>query len=129
MKPVFTWKIKSLHQAKCLWETRIDPEYERQSRIRYLNLRNGFGDSYTDRSLADRCLMGFNSGPPMKSGSYNNNDVILQAPGYVAIVNEMVHNSRIIPLDGRSHGDLRQYAGVSRGRWEGCWRSRESERF
>ena len=94
-------------------------EYERQSRIRYLNLRNGFGDSYTDRSLADRCLMGFNSGPPMKSGSYNNNVVILQAPGYVVIVNEMVHNSRIIPLDGRSHGDLRQYAGVSRGRWEG----------
>lgn len=94
-------------------------EYGRQSRVRYLNLRNGFADSYTDRSLADRCLMGFNSGPPMKSGSYNNNVHILQAPGYVAIVNEMVHNARIVPLDGRPHVDLRQYAGVSRGRWEG----------
>ncbi len=94
-------------------------QYNRQAGIRHLNLRNGFGDSYTDRSLADRCLMGFNSGPPMKPGSYNNNVHILQAPGYVAIVNEMVHNARIIPLDGRSHGGLPQYAGTSRGRWEG----------
>ena len=94
-------------------------EYGRQAWIRRLNLRNGFADSYTDRSLSDRCLMGFNSGPPMKSGSYNNNVLILQAPGYVAIVNEMVHNARVIPLDGRPEVDLRQYAGVSTGRWEG----------
>jgi len=80
---------------------------------------SGFADSYTDRSLADRCIMGFNSGPPMVSGAYNNNLQILQAPGYVAIVNEMIHNTRIIPTDGRPHGKLRQYAGDSRGRWEG----------
>ena len=64
--------------------------------------------------------MGFNSGPPMVSGSYNNNVQILQAPGYVVVVNEMVHNARIIPLDGRPHGELRQFAGDSRGRWEGA---------
>ncbi len=93
--------------------------YLEQSRVRRLNIRNGFADSHADRSLADRCLMGFNAGPPMVPGSYNNNVQILQIPGYVAIVNEMVHNARIIPLDGRPHGDLRQWSGDSRGRWEG----------
>jgi len=76
-------------------------------------------DSYEDRSLFDRCIMGFNSGPPMTSGAYNNNVQILQTPGYVAILNEMVHNARIIPLDGRDHVDLPLYAGSSRGHWEG----------
>ena len=76
-------------------------------------------DSYENRSLFDRCIMGFNSGPPMTSGAYNNNVQILQAPGHVAIVNEMVHNARIIPIDGRAHTDLPQYAGDSRGHWEG----------
>ena len=80
---------------------------------------SGFADSYTDRSLADRCIMGFNSGPPMISGAYNNNLQILQTPGYVVIVNEMVHNTRIIPTDGRPHGKIRLWAGDSRGRWEG----------
>ena len=89
------------------------------SRVRRLNLQNGFADSYTDRSLADRCLMGFNSGPPMVSSAYNNNVQILQIPGHVVILNEMVHNTRIIPLDGRPHGKIRQYAGDSRGRWDG----------
>ena len=94
--------------------------YRDRSQIRQLNLRNGFADSYHDRSLSDRCLMGFNSGPPMVAGSYNNNLQILQTPGYVVIVNEMVHNARLIPVDGRPHGDLRQFAGDSRGRWEGA---------
>ena len=79
----------------------------------------GFADSYTDRSVADRCIMGFNSGPPMVSGAYNNNLQILQTPGQFVIVNEMVHNARIIPTDGRRHGTLRQWAGDSRGNWEG----------
>jgi hypothetical protein len=80
---------------------------------------SGFADSYTDRSLSDRCIMGFNSGPPMISGAYNNNLEILQTPGQFVIVNEMVHNTRIIPTDGRPHGTLRQWAGDSRGYWEG----------
>ena len=83
------------------------------------NSRAGFADSYTDRSFADRCLMGFNSGPPMTPGAYNNNLLILQTPGQVVIVNEMIHNVRIIPTDGRPHGALSQWVGDSRGRWEG----------
>ena len=75
-------------------------------------------DSYENRSLADRCIMGFNSGPPMRSSAYNNNVMIFQAPGYVAILNEMVHNARIIPLVDTAKPPFPQFAGVSRGRWE-----------
>ena len=96
-------------------------EESRQARaINRLNLRNGFADHYTDRSLADRCLLGFNSGPPMTSAAYNNNVLIVQTPGYVVLLNEMVHNARIIPLDGSRHGEIRQWVGDSRGRWDGA---------
>ena len=94
------------------------PEYVQARRIQRLNLRNGFADHYTDRSLGDRCLMGSNSGPPMRPGAYNNNVHILQAPGYVALLNEHIHNVRIIPV-GAPHGTIRQWVGDSRGRWEG----------
>jgi hypothetical protein len=80
---------------------------------------SGFGNSHEDRTVADRCLLGFNSGPPMVPGAYNNNLQILQTPGQVVVINEMVHNVRIIPTDGRPHTRLRQWAGDSRGRWEG----------
>jgi len=79
----------------------------------------GVGDSYADRPLADRCIQGFNSGPPMTPGQYNNNVQIIQTPGTVVIVNEMVHNARIIPTDGRAHTKLRLWSGDSRGHWEG----------
>jgi hypothetical protein len=74
-----------------------------------------------DLPLAERCIMGFNSGPPMVPGPYNNLVQIFQSPGYVVIVNEMVHDARIVPLDGRAHlGDtFRFWAGDSRGHWDG----------
>ena len=96
------------------------PEWVEANRIRRLNLRNGFADDFTDRSLTDRCLMGSNSGPPMRPGSYNNNTQILQIPGYVVIVNEHIHNTRIIPIDRQPQGKIPpQWVGDSRGRWEG----------
>ena len=78
-------------------------------------------DSYENRSSADRCIMGFNAGPPMVSATYNNNVMIFQAPGYVAILNEMVHNVRIVPIDDNATQTppFAQYSGVSRGHWEG----------
>jgi hypothetical protein len=79
----------------------------------------GVFDNPEDLSLVDQCILGFNSGPPMISGTYNNNLQIVQTPGYVVIVNEMVHNARIIPTDGRPHGPLPQWTGDSRGRWDG----------
>jgi hypothetical protein len=75
----------------------------------------------SDLPLAERCIMGFNSGPPMVPGPYNNLVQIFQSPGYVVIVNEMVHDARIVPLDSRAPlGDaFRFWSGDSRGRWEG----------
>jgi hypothetical protein len=54
-------------------------------------------------------------------GGYNNGNQIFQAPGYVTIVNEMIHEARIVPLDGRPHLSpaIRSHLGDSRGRWEG----------
>ena len=72
-----------------------------------------------DRGVGDRCIMGFNSGPPMLPGGYNQNVQILQTPDHILVLNEMIHNARVIPLDGRPHGVIRQWAGDSRGRWEG----------
>src|SRR3954469_23409795 len=76
-------------------------------------------DNPEDLSVADRCILGFNSGPPMISGAYNNNLQIVQTPGYVVIFTEMVHEARIIPTDGRPHGTLPRWIGDSRGHWEG----------
>jgi hypothetical protein len=72
-----------------------------------------------DRSVGERCISGFNSGPPMIPGGYNMNLQIIQAPGYAVLVNEMVHSARIVPLDGRPHGRVPARTGTSRGRWEG----------
>ena len=71
------------------------------------------------RSLFERCILGFNSGPPMLPGGYNQNVHLFQTPEYVAILNEMVHSVRIVPLDGRPHATLPQWTGDSRGHWEG----------
>ena len=74
-----------------------------------------------DLAPAVRCLVWPTSGPPMLPTAYNNNYQILQGPGYVAILVEMIHDMRIISLDGRPHipANIRQWMGDSRGRWEG----------
>ena len=74
-----------------------------------------------ERSLGERCIMGFNAGPPMAPSAYNNNVHILQTRDHVALFNEMIHNARIIPLDPRPTlpQHVRQWAGSSRARWEG----------
>jgi len=72
-----------------------------------------------DRPLGERCITGFNSGPPMLPAAYNMNVQIFQNADYVVLLNEMVHNARIIPLDGSDHGAVPMWTGVSRGHWEG----------
>ena len=73
-----------------------------------------------DFTLYDRCIT---RGVPgsMFPAEYNANTRIVQGPGYVAITYEMIHETRIIPVDGRDHvaSSIRQYHGDSRGRWEG----------
>ena len=74
-----------------------------------------------DRDVDERCILGFNSGPPMLPGAYNNLVQLFQVPGYVVILNEMVNDVRVIPVDGRPPlpQQMRQWRGDSRGRWEG----------
>jgi hypothetical protein len=76
-------------------------------------------DGPEDLSLADRCIA--RPGPPMVPAGYNNNHRIVQTRDYVVIYSEMMHDARIIPLDGRPHlsGSVRQWFGDSRGHWEG----------
>ena len=93
------------------------------ARLRYAEWREVWSrppQTAADRPPSTRCLIGFNAGPPMASSAYNNMR-LFQAPGYVAILNEMVNEHRIIPLDGREHvpGNVRLWKGDSRGRWEG----------
>lgn len=78
-------------------------------------------DGPENLGLAERCLLGFNSGPPMIPSNYNNNVQVFQSRGYVVLFNEMIHHTRVIPLDERPHlpAHIRQWAGDSRGTWDG----------
>ena len=80
----------------------------------------GPADAPEDRALAERCLL-FNAGPPLLPGPYNNNLQIVQTLDYVVIANEMIHDVRIVPLDGRPHlpAGIRRWQGDPRGHWEG----------
>jgi len=72
-----------------------------------------------DLRIGERCIMGFNAGPPILPGAYNNNLQLFQTRDNVVILTEMVHNARIVALDGRPHVSVRQWSGSSRGHWEG----------
>ena len=78
-------------------------------------------DGPENRPLGERCLIWGTAGPPILPSAYNNNVRIVQAPGYVMILNEMIHDARIVPLDGRPHlpKNIRSWMGDSRGHWEG----------
>ncbi len=98
----------------------VRPEVEaRREAGRILRGRHAHGPE--DRGISERCLLGFNSGPPMTPSAYNNNMQLFQTADHVVILNEMVHNARIVPLDGRPHlpDDLRQWVGDSRASWDG----------
>jgi hypothetical protein len=78
-------------------------------------------DGPEERSLAERCIAWTTAGPPMLPGPYNNDTQIVQGPGYVVILSEMIHDARVIPLDGRPHvgSGIREWMGDSRGHWDG----------
>ena len=79
----------------------------------------GWVEDMGHNSLQARCITGFNAGPPMLAGGYNNNVQLFQTEDVVVIYNEMVHDARIVPLDGRAHVGVKQLSGNSRGYWEG----------
>jgi hypothetical protein len=81
-------------------------------------IRERIPEGPEDKPLGTRCITF--SVPSLIAG-YNSYYHLLQTPGYVVILMEMIHDVRIIPLDGRPHigEDIRQWHGDSRGRWEG----------
>ena len=82
----------------------------------------GIGKDHPEqRGLSERCLMGFNSVPPFMPSMYNNNVQLFQNKDHVVIFNEMIHEARIVPIDGRARlpAEIEQWTGDSRGHWEG----------
>jgi hypothetical protein len=78
-------------------------------------------DSWEDVTFWERCLTKGGFPNIMFPRGYNNNTQIVQAPGYVAFLHEMIHEVRIVPLDGRAHlpQNVTQWMGNPRGHWEG----------
>ena len=76
-------------------------------------------DGPEDIGLSERCIL--RTGPPIVPSGNNNNLQLFQTPDYVVVLTEMMHEARIVPLDGRPHlpPGIRQWLGDSRGRWEG----------
>ena len=94
----------------------VRPEAEAR---REFNLAHN-ADSYEYMSLWDRCITRGVPGAMFPAG-YNNAYQIVQIPGYVVLESEMIHNTRIIPIDGRPHvsAAIHLWDGDSRGHWEG----------
>ena len=120
-------KVVSTRRTSLIVEPRdgrippLTPEALRKAEARAEARRLRPADGPEDRSLADRCIVRGTAGPPMLPAGYNNTYQILQTPEHVAILIEMIHDARIIPLSARPHlsGKIRQWLGDSRGRWEG----------
>jgi hypothetical protein len=128
------WWDRGVHAARINGKTRtslivdppdgkvpaLTPEGQARAEARAEARRLHPADGPEDRSLPERCLL-FNAGPPMLSGPYNNYVQLFQTRDHVVIFNEMVHDVRIVPLDGRPHlpSALRRLQGDPRGRWDG----------
>ena len=78
-------------------------------------------DGPEDRGLSERCIVGFNSGPPFVPSLYNNNVQLFQNEDNVVILTEMIHDARIVPIGQRKalDDDIRLWSGDSRGYWDG----------
>jgi hypothetical protein len=128
------WWDRGVHAARVNGRTRtslivdppdgklpaLTPDGQARAEARAEARRLHPADGPEDRSLAERCLL-FNAGPPMLSGPYNNYVQLFQTRDHVVIFNEMVHDARLVPLDGRPHlpSAVRRLQGDPRGRWDG----------
>ena len=99
----------------------LTPEAQQRIAERAAKAKGHEFDGPENRGIQENCIVWGNEGPPMLPPGYNSYLQIVQAPGYVAILQEMIHDARIIPLDGRPHlpQNVRGWLGDSRGRWEG----------
>ena len=97
----------------------MTPEAQRQFAAAQEHHRLHPHDGPEDLDTIERCITWITSGPPMLPTFYNNNYQIIQTPTHVMIMTEMIHDVRIIPVDGRPHDNIRQWMGDSRGHYEG----------
>ena len=101
----------------------LTPEAQKRAdspEAKRLELANrGNADSWLDLDPSDRCVHHGKAGPPINPAGYNNNIHLFQTAEYVAILNEQIHDTRFIPLDGRPRVAPVQWMGDGRGRWEG----------
>ncbi len=98
----------------------LGPDMPGERPVRYTV--GGIGkDGPEDRGLSERCIVGFNSGPPFRPSMYNNNLQIFQSRDTVVIMTEMIHDARIVSLGNKPqlHEDIRLWSGDSRGYWDG----------
>ena len=99
---------------------RLAPDIEGERPVRVIP--GGIGkDGPEDRGLSERCIMGFNAGPPLVPSLYNNNLQIFQNRDHVVLMTEMVHDARIEPLGERPPLDeaIGLWSGDSRAYWDG----------
>lgn len=98
----------------------LTPDAQRRAQARARQRREHPADGPEDRSLAERCLA-VNAGPPLLPWVYNNYVQVYQFADHVVIHNEMIHDARVVPTDGRPHlpAAVRRFQGDSIGRWEG----------
>jgi hypothetical protein len=98
----------------------LTPEAQKRVQDTRAWMREHSTDGPEGRSLSERCILWTTAGPPMLPGPYNNNFQIVQTRDYVLILSEMIHDARVIPLDGSPHlaSNIRQWMGDSRGHWE-----------
>jgi hypothetical protein len=101
----------------------ITAEAQRRAQERAAARKQAGGqyDRVENMPIGSRCIIMGGSGPPLTNAGYNSNHQIVQSKDHVMILTEMIHDVRIIPLDNRPAPPpgVRQWMGVSRGRWEG----------
>lgn len=98
----------------------LGPDVPGERPVRYVV--GGIGkDGPEDRGLSERCIVGFNAGPPFRPSLYNNNLQIVQSKDTAVIMTEMINDARIVPLGEKPHAneDIRLWSGDSRGYWDG----------
>ena len=97
------------------------PEARKRNAERAAKSKGHEFDSYAERPLQERCILLPQERIPMLPGPDDNLLQIVQGPGYVALLHEIDHSTRVIPTDGRPHvpQNMRQYQGDSVGHWEG----------
>jgi hypothetical protein len=100
----------------------LTPEAQQRNAARAAARRlRGPSDGPEDRPLGDRCIMFGSGGAPMLPTAYNNNVQVVQSRDQVVLLNEMIHDARMVPLGARTPlpSNIRQWSGDSHGRWEG----------